>query len=60
MSYSHYGKYLITPGPAYTHDSLWEFFHDDYDGPEDNRCGLGSSIEDCIEQIKEMEDAPAR
>lgn len=50
-----YKDFEICVGPAYTRDSQWQFAHVDYDGPEDNRCGLGSSIEDCKEQIDELE-----
>lgn len=36
----------------------WAFVHDDYDGAEDsndNRHGVGKSLEDCIAQIMDME-----
>lgn len=44
----------------------WQFAHEDYDGapnepggpPADSRCGTGPSLEDCVEQIKEMEEDP--
>lgn len=32
----------------------YEFVHEDYDGPGDNRLGFGKSIEDCIIQINEQ------
>ena len=36
----------------------WSYVHVDYDGFEDPRCGLGSSVPDCIEQIEEWERDP--
>lgn len=38
----------------------FQFRHEDYDGPEDNRCGTATSLNDAIEQINdkvEMEEA---
>jgi hypothetical protein len=34
-------------------DALWGFTycHDDYDGPEDGRCGTGDSFRDCVNAI---------
>jgi hypothetical protein len=29
----------------------YEWVHQDYDGPEDNRCGMVQTIEECIEYI---------
>ncbi len=40
--------------PSSAHDWNWEAI--DYDGPEDGRAGTGASIEDCIEQIQDLED----
>ena len=40
----------------------WEFVHDDYDGAPDaidGRCGSGKTMEDCVEQIIEMETESA-
>ena len=37
----------------------WQFTHKDYDGApdaNDDRCGHGSSIDDCKDQIDEMSD----
>lgn len=37
----------------------YEFVHDDYDGApdaNDNRCGYGQTIENCKDQIDEIED----
>ena len=34
----------------------WSFVHRDYDGPEDNRCGTGTTLEDIYQQIRELED----
>lgn len=38
----------------------WLFSHKDYDGAEDandERCGMGTSLNDCLDQIDEMERA---
>lgn len=59
-----YRDYRIDFGPAYTADTRWEFVHDDYDGapnnpgegPADNRAGFGCTVEDCREQIDEIEE----
>lgn len=55
-----YRSYTITydppPGPT---DQVYSFSHEDFDGApdsSDNRCGRGSSIRDCEEQIDELED----
>ncbi len=34
----------------------WSFVHEDYDGPEDNRCGCAASAEACREEIDLLED----
>lgn len=47
-----YRDYTIKRG-EYT---KFEFVHNEYDGPEDNRLGTGNSIEDCKEQIDEKYD----
>lgn len=53
-----YGKYRIfsndTPAPY-----RYAFVHDDYDGAEDandNRHGFGNSIEECCDEIDEIEE----
>lgn len=59
-----YRDYQITLGPNYTDWSRWEFIHKDYDGapndygegPADNRAGFGCTVDDCREQIDEIED----
>jgi hypothetical protein len=33
----------------------WVFSHNDYDGPEDNRCGYGTTKENCMRQIDALE-----
>lgn len=42
-------SYNPKPIPDRNHD--WEFIHQDYDGPPDNRCGTAASQEDAIHQI---------
>ena len=32
----------------------WGFHHVDYDGPEDNRCGFGTTLDDIYRQIDEL------
>jgi hypothetical protein len=34
----------------------WQFWHEDYNGPEDHRCGLAASLEEAKRDIDEMED----
>ena len=50
-----YRQYTIyrepPPIPTRAHD--WAYVHDDYDGPEDGRCGTGASLLDCLQQIEE-------
>ena len=31
-----------------------QWSHSDYDGPEDKRCGIGTSLWDCMERIDEL------
>ncbi len=54
-----YGKYRIYHYDGFMrHEWPFGFVHDDYDGApdaKDNRFGLGKTIEDCIEQINEIE-----
>ena len=40
------------PIPDRRHD--WTWVHVQYDGPPDNRCGTGSSIEACKKEIDAM------
>lgn len=45
------------PIPTKKHD--FTFYHDDYDGAEDgndNRAGTGETLQDCIDQIEEIEN----
>lgn len=42
------------PIPTRAHD--WHWYHDEYDGPGDRRCGSGPSVEDCKAQIDEALD----
>lgn len=56
-----YGKYSITKTCVDPRRNFeWEFVHDDYDGPPDPRCGYGQSLEDCIDQIMDLEDDDVR
>lgn len=54
-----YGEWRIYHNnAAMGRSSTFAFCHDDYDGAEDandNRCGYGASIEDCINEIEELE-----
>lgn len=34
----------------------WSFVHQDYDGPEDRRCGCAASESACREEIDMLED----
>jgi hypothetical protein len=34
----------------------WQFAHEDYDGPEDNRCGHAPSLEAAKAEIDIIED----
>lgn len=47
-------SYSPPPIPDRNHD--WQFAHEDYDGPEDRRCGTGCSVADCKAKIDEMID----
>jgi hypothetical protein len=49
-----YIKY--NPKPIPTRSCDYDFWHEDYDGPEDNRCGNAESAESCLSQIEEIED----
>lgn len=53
-----YGNWLIdfNPPPIPTRHCDWQFWHKDYDGPEDTRCGHGASLIDCMNQIDDLED----
>jgi hypothetical protein len=46
--------FKIYPNEAWTtrHD-LWMYEHDSYDGDEDRRIGVGSTVEECREDIDE-------
>lgn len=52
-----YREFEIYPASvSYSKDTDWQWVHKDYDGAEDardDRCGYGSSIEDCKLQIDE-------
>ena len=44
-------EFIYPPIPLRSMDYSWS--HEDYDGPEDNRIGLASSIEECKAAIDE-------
>lgn len=50
-----YGEYEITAAPAFQREYRFNFAHKEYMGPEDRRCGCATTIEDCKEQIDEIE-----
>lgn len=37
----------------------WDWWHEDYDGPGDNRCGSAGTRDACIAEIHEWEDEHA-
>lgn len=51
-----YRNFIITedhpPIPTRAHD--WNYRHEDYNGPEDQRWGTGSSLQDCKNAIDDM------
>lgn len=52
-----YGKWWIIfdPPPIPYRGADWQFWHDDYDGPEDSRHGHAPSLEACLAEIDERE-----
>jgi hypothetical protein len=51
-------EYDPKPIPDRSHD--YNYAHEDYDGApdsEDDRCGCSGSVEECIEEILELEEA---
>lgn len=58
IRYRGYRVFLGDSGPWSTN---WHFVHEDYDGPEDNRCGVCRTVIECRaeidEQIADPEDA---
>lgn len=55
---SHYGPWRIAAADwVRPHPSVdWDWWHEDYDGPGDNRCGSAGSLPDCVQAIHEWED----
>lgn len=54
-----YGDWHITYDRTILPSVDYSFFHDSYDGApdsDDHRCGSGSSVDDCIDQIHDMEE----
>lgn len=57
-----YGDWSIDydPKPIPTTACDWNFVHKDFDGApdaNDHRCGTGKDVADCLNQIRDMEDA---
>ena len=53
MNYRYYIiEYDPPPIPNRRHD--WQFWHEDYDGPEDSRHGSADSCSDAMSQIDDM------
>jgi len=46
------------PKPIPMRNCDWDFVHDEYDGPEDNRCGYAESIDAVLKEIDELEGEP--
>jgi hypothetical protein len=44
-------RYVGTSQP-----DTWEWVHEDYDGPEDGRCGVGRSLREVLYDIDEIDD----
>lgn len=44
------------PPPIPIRSCDWQFFHEDYDGPEDGRCGFAGSLADAKAEIDMLED----
>lgn len=53
-----YRNWQITydPPPIPVRNCDWQFWHEDYDGPEDNRCGYAASLADAKAEIDAIED----
>lgn len=56
-----YGPWRIwyEPPPIPTRMWDWQFVHDAYDGPGDNRHGSAASVEDALAQIRDIEEMNA-
>jgi hypothetical protein len=51
-----HGEWRIFLGePQYGPQFAYQYIHDGYDGPEDNRAGYAESVEACREEIDERE-----
>lgn len=50
-----YRNYIIEPNPDYARDYKYRYTHIDYDGPEDTRRGDCETLEECVEEIDELE-----
>lgn len=58
---SKYRHFVIAydPPPIPIRGFDWEFVHEDYDGPNDNRCGRAGSLEEAMATIDELSEATA-
>lgn len=53
-----YGNWIIQydPPPIPVRCCDWQFWHRDYDGPEDGRCGAAGSLDEAKGEIDALED----
>lgn len=53
-----YRDYHISydPPPIPWRGGDWQFAHDGYDGPGDDRCGFAGDLEEVLARIDELED----
>lgn len=55
-----YGKWRIYRNDFVAHPAwrtvAWLWVHEDYDGPEDGRCGYAPSVDGCISEIQLWEE----
>lgn len=52
-------RIYFEPPPIPIRTCDWQFVHDGYDGPGDRRHGSAASVEDAVEQIREIEEMDA-
>ena len=50
-----YKQYEIIVAPVFQRQFKFNFCHVDYSGPPDKRCGFAKTIEECKQQIDELE-----
>lgn len=58
-----YRDYEIKPN-SHSYGGEYEYVHNDYDGPGDDRCGYGQTVRECLEDIdryiEEHEQEPTK